>query len=459
MSEIIQLQNENYTIRYDTELAFNALAFKKSFTSDASLIFSTLYYIAYKFQHYDFNYHFINNNLHSKFIQTTIDFLDKENFRMIQIDASELSRLLNIKRSNLLANHPFPQYLIDEFSDLDFNYKNLETFDVKKLYNFICNTSFYNRKNELKTNQEKADTYLKKNQEKEVHKRKNKSILLTIAQESLINQYKDKYTTLYGKDKVHYNSYLDNALYKAANYKLRFLNHTEKTNYHVGATGGTELFKSFEKFVDKKNKNKIFYIIHITKSFEKNLNRYFIIKDISIINQLKKHNIEILSDYVRSSYSIATNHNQKYFYSTFNTLKDVLNINIQKVSDIKYKINEYFKKLNEIDNISVDLRWIKKDNQKHAYTPVLHFDLEKNKNLNNYENRNKAFLNELRHILIKYFISAYKENNQNKFEQWLKTKEDYQYKIKTFDTLFIQYYPKTKESKKDFFKKQFYGFN
>lgn len=394
----------NQSYRYDRDIALNGIAFKESFQDEANDVINILKYISYTYQynHTKFYYQF---DMFSNIIPSEID-----NYKFFMFDPDEFCNFTKDNRDNFRKKHPFPQYLRDKFGkDYEAQIYKVESMSLRELLLFTG--------------------------EKEIADKKQIFRLKDKAKNIITENFK----THLPKDFIHWDSVLDNVIYKSlSGLKMSFQFKTADYNHDISTLSRVELLKTANKHIissPKSNNKKIFYSFYIKEAFLKNCQRLFISPNYTPdrIKSLKRTNLMIFEDYIlfQKNIAVAKKVNEKVL--DFNELCYVLNCTNYETERRKKKfIIDKFNEWQTISNEKIKLQFrFFSTNSLHEYQPYLVFD-DVTKNTGNLK---KAFYDEVTHSLMSFYIKINNEPSIEKYKVWLNSKANFSNKITIFRDL------------------------
>lgn len=410
--------------RYDIHLSYNSLSFWNSFGKEGSIIVAILHYLAFKYNEGPESYYApLNLDLFKEEVKdfSKVNF-DPHDFALFMCNGDEKSS--RIWLSNLQRAHEDPEYLRAEFG---VNYKSL--------MDEIINLEIEALKQKAIRKWNIPDCVYKENGEEESSFNIRKNI-----RKYFVDNWKAKYPG------PHFDSVLDNALFKAANQKLYWRFNGSNVENSYSAVGGIEFFHSVIKIQKNENKRKISYLIYVNKTFEKNLCKAFLVTNNSHMKNLLGNNLIYAAGYLDYLRHVNILNKKAFVETNFKLLKEMFLIEASTPAKIKQEIGRKIKMLNKF-GYGVRLNWVKDENQNYKYVPELSFT-DKEIYVNKM-NTKEGFEDFVVHRLWDFFENKYKNRypkriNKEGFNNW-RTMEnlDLNDKIKIFQTSYHEIFNST----------------
>lgn len=446
-----QSKNLGLYMRMDSVLAKNAISFKRSFPYHGEMILDIVYFIAKKYQDLSFINLDYSNNLKNQLNPSQQEYSDyftnsglgnaDPDIKFL-FDPVEFANVMGYNRTYLWKRCLYPGYLLKHFGKkIQVPISTIESLtninDLPYVLKIVRSISGFT-----------AD--LKQLPKDNISAIKNNLSLLVL----------DHFSALYPYS-LHFDSIIDDAIWRAANEKLTLAFHGEIKNYNYASTEGIDILSKAIKFQDSNRKNKVFYAFYINKSFLKNLSECFCITSTILISELRKNNCRYIAEYLLAN-RFAAMQNGNRFLVEFALAKELCNIDTplpafgdkgSAVSNARARIKlKITRKINKtlsifnLINIKAQLKWEKTNTQKMYYTPVVVF--EKSSLLSDVEQEMllKRTKDEFYNRLYLAYVDAknvvVSDNTMSEFRSWFKSPEDYGLKYKVHTDTLISLNPK-----------------
>jgi hypothetical protein len=246
-----------------------------------------------------------------------------------------------------------------------------------------------------------------------------------------------------------FDSYLENALYILHTTALRFTRTAKEVVFENGATKYTNISEAYillpkliTTTIKGKGSPKILFTYDINKNFITNLSLYFLKFSKEALITLRRAGLDDLYLYLKNfketlheklKNSIKTNIDKSL---NFNHLCKIARIPMQKKNgsdfknprDIKQKLIDAFKIINEQTDLKFKVEWIKSTpNTRWKYLPVFFFDDEQDAKISIYNNikrhqeRMTIFQENLQYELLECFKQYNNERTEQALLQWLRS--------------------------------------
>ena len=411
---------DDLLIRMDSILAKNAISFKRSFPFNGDLILDISYFIAHKYQQTGSESclvlpeRFVHQlNVNQPEIAEFFDAQGKGNANpniKFLFDPVEFAETMGYSRNHLRKRTVFPGYLIKHFGkQIMVPLNTIEALTSMKDMSYVINT--LDKISGFDTGVAKSYKSFKS---------------LSQLKTALSLQVVDHFYKIY-PGQAHFDSIMDDAIWRAANEKLSLSYTGSLKNYAYAVTQGVDLLNKAIRFEDHTNYKKVYYAFYINKNFLENLAACFCISSPRIIPSLRKERTRIIAEYILASRYAAYKNNNR-FELNFSLCKELCEVDL-KLPDpyekgtraslirrqVKLRItNKINKALVTLSKIGVDaeLVWEKGQGHRWEYNPVLVFSVSRKLKQVEYQMKTKRSAGELKNrLFIAYLRSKNLPNN------------------------------------------------